>query len=451
MKKALICFTVVGIVWMGGMSASRAASVAMSLLLTGTPPKAQATAGIDFKTPIQVGSDGVDLTVMVGAGLDPSKIGLTTTVGNIPPPTLSPTQAVFHLTPFGAEATLEVQYNNQDVQAIAVAAPRDPNAGSGGNQGAPAGATTIKDLLKTACANVPVLLSSAPNVVNLIVSANGNVLSTDSPDGAITETDTVVVQVLADSSLVPYIGVVRTSSLRLGGGINILGSDVSIPGGFIKKGAKQAAPACGVAKAILAGFAPGKGTIEISAQTGADKVTLGTIELAVHALYTGMFSLGGAWGSVNDPSFAVVSNGTTGANGTPNTVVTSTETGSHRFFYTLFYTPFVWGGRDIQRSIPFWQHVNPTVGLALNDPLNNAFVGLSVDLFNSIVFTAGGMVSHVAELDPSSNLKPGAMFTGMSGDLPISHSWKTGHFFAVSIDLRAAVQLIQIVLGTNKS
>jgi hypothetical protein len=129
----------------------------------------------------------------------------------------------------------------------------------------------------------------------------------------------------------------------------------------------------------------------------------------------------------------------------------ASESGRNRFLYTLFYTPFIWGGRDIQRSISFWQHLNPTVGLSLNDPLNNVFLGLSVDLFNSIVFTAGGTVSHVAQLDASSSLAPGSPFTGTSNDLPVTHSWQTGHFFAVSVDLRAAVQLLQIVLGTTKS
>ncbi len=447
MKKPLLLFAGIAIVVALGAGTSQAAPVAVSVSLSGNPPKAQALAGIAFDKPMTITSDGVALAITASAPLDPKLVGLTSTVGSVPAPTISGSTVVYDLAPLGSEASLTIQYNGVDVQPIQVAPPTGSD--SGAQQ--PSVTASVKDLLKTACTNVPNLPASSPNTVNMIASANGNVLRTDSPDGAITEADTVVVQVVVDANLVPFVQVTRTSSLRLGGGINILGSDVTIPAGFLKKGTKQPAATCGVVKAILTGFAPGKGTIQISAQTGSDQVILGTIELAVHPLYTGMFSLGGAWGSVNDPSFSVVSNGTMNANGTPNTVVTSTESGSHRFVYVLFYTPFVWGGRDIQRSIPFWQHINPTVGLALNDPVNNAFFGLSIDLFNSIIFTGGGMVSHVAELDPSSNLMPGSPFSGTAGDLPITHSWKTGHFFAVSVDLRAAVQLIQVVLGTAKS
>jgi hypothetical protein len=428
--------------WIGGHPAQAApAQMTVSLSQTAGAVKATAVAGVDFQSPIDIGTDGVDLTITAGAGLLPAKVGLTCSVATLPRPTISGNNVTYHLAAPSTEATLEVQYDSKDIQAIQVAAP-GPSGGVGQGQSA-VPTSSVKDLLKTSCANVPDA-TAAPNVVNIVTTPIGNVIKIDSPDGAITEADTVVVQVVADLSLLPYLRIVRSSALRLGGGINILGADVTIPGGFIRKGAKQTAPTCGVVKVVLTGFAPGKGTIDISAQTGSDQVALGTIELAVHPLYTGMFSLGGAWSSVTDPQFSVVSNGT-------NNVVSATETGNRRLLYTLFYTPFLWGPRDIQRSTPWFHHLNLTVGLALNDPLNNAFAGLSVDLLSSVVLTVGGVVSHVSELDPSSGLSAGSKFAGMASDLPVTHSWKTGHFFAVSIDLRAAVQLIQMVLGTAKS
>lgn len=400
---------------------------------------AKGVLGVDLKSVVNITAEGATFAVGLRS-LDPAKVAVTVGGAALTPAASKPNEVTYQLAPpKGGEASLVVSYNGTAVATVQLAALSDDGAQA--PPSSPGTTSSIKDLLKTPCPTQVDLPAPRKDTVNMLVTPLGNVIAIDSPEG-IDENDTIVVTVLADAALLPYLRVVRTSDLRLGGGINILGADVQVPTEFTHKGAKGAkASACGTLQAMLRDFAPGRGTIAINLQTGSDQVTLGTIELAIHPLYTGMFSLGGAWGRVVDQEFDVASNGT-------NSVVTTTNTGDRQFSYVLLYTPFVWGPRDIQRSASFIDHLNPSVGFSLSSPLDNVFAGASIDLLNSVVFTLGMQVSHVARLDPNSGLTPGSPFTGSRDDLPISKEWKTGLFWAVSVDLRAAVQLVRTVLGT---
>src|SRR5262249_43974015 len=149
---------------------------------------------------------------------------------------------------------------------------------------------------------------------------------------------------------------------------NILGSTVAVPAELIRQAAGPNVDKCGTATFVLRDFAPGQGEVEISVVSGSDPVVIGGFQFAVDALYTGMFSLGGLWTPLIDPSFTV---STVGGQST----IVQSEQGSRRFAYTLLYTPFVWEPRDIEKGPRSFLHrLNPSVGFVLNHPTDNVLV-----------------------------------------------------------------------------
>jgi hypothetical protein len=302
----------------------------------------------------------------------------------------------------------------------------------------------VKDLVATSCpislATVDVAAyDAAADLARMVVTPVGNLLSA-SPQN-IDENDAVQITVIADDRLLPLLHVVRKSAIREAGNLSIVGGDVNVPPELIVRHAAGAPPSCGKRTFTLRDFAPGKGEVEIRALVGADEVILGGLEFVVDRLYSGMFSLGAMWTHQIDPSFKL----TPGAGG--NTIAAS-EHGSGQVLYTLFYTPFVHGRRDIEKPQDWiaWDRVNPSVGLVLNDPLEHAIVGISYDLDYGIVFTAGLHVGHVHKLD---GVMVGAAFGGTVDQISVDRTWETTYFVGVSIDLRAAVQMLKAALVTK--
>jgi hypothetical protein len=333
-----------------------------------------------------------------------------------------------------------------------------PQAGTGTGSGAGAGARTeppqvttsvsVADLIRQPCAEVPVTLrpySTVEDRAELVVRLNGNVLS-ELPR-SIDEDDTVVVHVLVPPGLQPYVKVRRTSALRTVVGSRIVGGEETLPG--LQRQAAEL-ESCAVVSAEVRDFAPGRGEITVSVETGTASVVTGTVEFTVNPLYTGMFSLGPSWSALLDPGFQLVNRRTEA--GATEAILSRTEQGEGRLLYALFYTPFVWKKRDIEKTDrPFYHSINPTLGVVLNDPLDNALFGLSADFFNGFVVTGGVHVGHVTHIDPRSGLSLGSRFEGEAGSIPTTRSWEARGFIAVSVDLRAAVQLLQSAVGLRST
>jgi hypothetical protein len=150
----------------------------------------------------------------------------------------------------------------------------------------------------------------------------------------------------------------------------------------------------------LTDFAPGRGEVEIALVfvegTSIKEVTIGTFDFSIQPLYTGAFSLGAIRSELEDRRYALAS--------TPaGTVPTESELGDSRVLYTLFYTPFVWGKRDLEKPAKhFYHRVNPSIGITLTDPTDNAIAGLTVDLPLGVFLHGGVHAGRITELDPSS-------------------------------------------------
>jgi hypothetical protein len=250
----------------------------------------------------------------------------------------------------------------------------------------------------------------------------------------VNEDDSVTVQVVAEPELLRFIQVVRKSAIRTTGGVAILGADVTIPA------IQRHGTSCGAKTFTLRDFAAGTGTIEIQAMSSQGPLVLGKLEFPVNRLYTGMFTLGPVWSWAIEPDFGVVSNGA-------NQVLTAREKPHQRVLWTLFYTPFVWGKRDFEMSIPLYKRLNPSLGLVLNNVTENAMLGLSFDFFNGFVATAGAHWAHVSVVDPQSGLGEGSVYTGDPSRLPTARKWVVKPFVGVTIDLRAAVQFLKAAAG----
>lgn len=268
----------------------------------------------------------------------------------------------------------------------------------------------------------------------ILVTVAGDVLL--DPLQNVNEGDTVEVSVVAPQEIISFVRVVRKSPTRTTGSLSILGAGSLVPIAAQKSGL------CAVKTFMLSDFAAGTGKIEIQVITQAGQTTSGQLEFPVNTLYSGMFSFGVIWSNAVEPNYKLVSRG-------QDMVISATETPGRRALYALLYTPFIWGKRDIEVTGPWYHHVNPSVGLVVSNVLEHALVGGSLDLFNGIVLTMGLHISHVSILNPQSGLAEGDVFTGGQDDLPIAKTWTTQPFVAVSIDLRAAVELFKSLVAAS--
>jgi hypothetical protein len=225
------------------------------------------------------------------------------------------------------------------------------------------------------------------------------------------------VTVVGDVQLVDTLDVRRKSSIRVVTG-NILGEDAAARLDLHDERRAPDAP-CKTRSFTVGDFEAGTGEVEIRASAGTDPVVLGSFQLLVDPVYLGMFSIGAMWTPLLSPDFGVATR-----NG--QQVVTTSEAGDRRLAYAFLFTPFLWEGleRNVRRPMsdsPFYYHINPSAGFLLNDPLNNALLGVTVDLQSAVLFTGGALFSHVKELD---GVKPGDEFVGAAADLPTHKRWK---------------------------
>ena len=299
---------------------------------------------------------------------------------------------------------------------------------------------TIGALLDTVCAELPAFRSYDRDAQRgeIVVTATGTVL-TPWPD-ALDEDDTLIVTVLADARLAPLLEVRRTSAQRALGDIRILGDDIALPG-LVRQSESDAAPRCAARSFPVGNFAPGQAEIELAVRTPEGRMRTGLLELRVHPLYSGMFSLGPLWSRVADPGFTLVPRGS-------DTVISTEEQGQSRMLFAFYYTPFVWGPRDIEKPVRAWyEHINPSVGMVLSEPLDHALAGLSVGA-RGFVLTAGVHLARVRVLDEESELERGDVFTGEEDELPVARAWELGPFVSVSVDLRTALKLAGSLLSS---
>lgn len=288
----------------------------------------------------------------------------------------------------------------------------------------------------------------AKNQAYALVTLNGLVLAGDLSQ--VDENDTVNLIVIAPQSLAQSLQVRRISPQRAVGAYRIAGG-TELPPGIREAGEQEA---CLAVRARMDSFEPGAAEIEITVEsTDQTRRRIGLIEFNVNPLYRGIFSFGGAWSALPDPLFATVQT----ADG--RTLITNRQPGEHRLAYVLLFTPFVWGQRDFEKEGPpidakeiAWgsilTHFNPTVGFSVTNPLENAFAGVSLDLFEGILVTGGMHVGHVTVLDPTADLAIGDVFPGAPSAVPTAREWRTNWFWSISIDLRAAVLLLRTILGT---
>ena len=344
----------------------------------------------------------------------------------------------------GTVMDLAITFQGQKIDSYPVTAAS--SSGSGGGTGGATtpggtpgtatqpsiGGTPLGELLATACpeATVSVHYDAKANLGEILVTPAGNVLAkaVDTFD----ENDKLRVIVYGDARLLPLLKVQRTSAFGVQT-VRIAGSGLIAP----ELVARQAAGVCTTAEFFVSDFSPGQATVQISALQGTTWLPLGSFDFEVDPLYTGILSLGAAWTDLVDPGFKIASNNT-------GTVIALGESGKHDLLYALFYTPYVWGRRNLERKIPsrqWYKHVNPSIGIAPQNLDENALVGITIDLPAGFLVTFGRHFRKITTLPASSGLTVGSPFTGTADQLPTTQSWENDNYFAVTLDLRAIVQL----------
>jgi hypothetical protein len=275
------------------------------------------------------------------------------------------------------------------------------------------------------------------NWAQFVVTPVGNVIHR--PADLVDENDRVRVVVVGDQRLLPRLVVTRKSAFRMPGTINFVGQGTNL--GFNFKGA---AP-CDSAAFVLGDFAPGQGQVQIAVvNPDGGQTNTGTFDFGVHTLYSGAFSLGAFRTQLRNPTFGISTVGT-------DSVLTQTEDGTPRLLYMLSYTHFIWGKRDILKPEPWYHHVNPMVGVVLSDIKNNGVAGLSIDLANGLYLQGGAHAARVTRLDPRSGLELGDRFTQPASTIPTVREWDVDWFVGVSVDVRAAAELLRMALTGQKT
>lgn len=275
------------------------------------------------------------------------------------------------------------------------------------------------------------------------------------PDEPVDEDDVVKVNVVTSDRLLPLLRVERTSKAGRGGRVRLAGGEVSIGDlGFAWLDRQRAGDEakrrrrCRVLRAELGDFSPqepGRVRISLLREAGADPTTLGSFDFSVNPLYTGAFSLGPVFTWLEDPRFRVV------RNSRGERILTAAENEGPRTQYVVGYAPYVWGRRDLEKSVarPI-ERLFPFLALSLEEPGENAYLGGALDLFQSSVFVVGGFhAGRVRRLDPEAGFRVGDPFPGPEEEPPVVEEWRWSGFAGVTLDLRAAVSLLGKVFGAG--
>lgn len=300
----------------------------------------------------------------------------------------------------------------------------------------PANPPSLAELLALVCPGtytVPAY-DEKGNRGEIVVNPLGTVLASNL-DTQFDEDDSLMVRVVADKRLLSLITAARTSAFRNVSAVQIVGGGEKAP--LLTRQAGLVAD-CGERSFELSNFAPGEGTVQLSALQGTQLVPTGGFDFNVNPLYVGMLTLGAARTDLVDAGFKIATVG-------EQTVIAAGEEGDQDLVYTLFYTPFVWGKRDLQKRVPWYKHLNPTIGIAPDDITENAFVGLTAGLPAGISLTFGRHFRQIEVLEQG--LTTGSPFSGTADQLPTAQEWKDGNFWALSIDLRVMVQVFQAAMG----
>ncbi|TGE26452.1 hypothetical protein [Hymenobacter metallicola] len=281
----------------------------------------------------------------------------------------------------------------------------------------------------------------AANRALFVVTSTGNVLAR--PIGQIDEDDEIIVKVVGLTSQLEGLQVKQTSAFRDGTALRILGEAPASTSE--QKITEQSTDECGeITLSAGNGFDPGKGTIELSQLKGGESVPITSFDFLVNPLYAGAFSFGPAYSKLGNYTYGYVATGA-------DTTLTVTDRESPRIHYVLAYTPFIWGNRDVAKlkSLRFYEHFNPTIALTVRNTFDNAFIGISGDLFrNSAFFTVGQHIGKVSRLDPNAGLNVGDKLTPGKRTIPTVRSWENDWFFSVTIDLRAALRFFNAGLAS---
>lgn len=295
-------------------------------------------------------------------------------------------------------------------------------------------AVPISELLRLPCA-VSVSDVAGDDIAQFVVSPLGAVLS--APAEPVETDDKVIVTVAADTRLLPLLNVKRKSAVRAVGTVNVIGAGVTVS---LPAASAQAThtPTCGHTQFELTDFASGTGEIGVFAYSDQGQTELGSFNFAVEPLYDGIFSFGPAKSSVTDQTYSLVPK--------DDKKVIAPDLTDDELTYAVLYTPFVWAKRNPERATPHvWEHINPTLGIAVQQTASNAFAGVSLD-WKGFLFTAGTHYRRVKRL--GGHLKEGDVFTGAAADIPTVKRWEHSSFYAVTIDLRVAAQLLRTIATT---
>ena len=195
-------------------------------------------------------------------------------------------------------------------------------------------------------------------VATMYVDVLGNVIA--KPRTSFDENDSLTVYVLGDGALLERLKVARTSGIRDLSVVRVIGEGTTVPS--IERHA--AGTQCKMrAFEGIDSFAPGKGVVTISRAKDEGIETVSNFELNVAPLYSGIFTLGAAVSDVVNPKYKLVTNGT-------DQVIARGDASDNDTLFTVFYTPFVWGKRDVEKPMTrstWYRHINPSIGLVLDD------------------------------------------------------------------------------------
>lgn len=267
------------------------------------------------------------------------------------------------------------------------------------------------------------------DIAQFVVTPGGSILVY--PTQPVDEDDRVIVHVLGDRAVVDNIEVARTSATRQTGEIQIVGA-----GTGVKLQSKKALD-CAQRQFTLGDFAPGEATVEMYTVANNQKTTLGTFKFNVNRLYHGILSFGAAWTrNLGDASFKLAPQG-------DKMIIVADEEGKRDILYTVGYTYYAWGRRDLEKGEPRWYaHVNPTLAVSVEHLTDHALAGATVDA-GQLLFSVGIHFAHVTRLNSASGLAPGSTFAGTADQIPTAERWQSHVYMSVSVDLRAAGALLK--------
>lgn len=306
----------------------------------------------------------------------------------------------------------------------------------------------LRSAILQASQALPSGYSERRNKALFVISASGTVVSR--PGAVIDEDDAVEVVVVGHPAVIPRMFVRRTSDFRTPGIFSVVGAGGSVPGGtFVRMSAAGDRVECKTSTTILSDFSPGQATVEIGVLSSEGEVTTGSFDFGVSSLYMGALGIGAFHSNLEDHEFDLATVGDT-------TVIVQSAGEGPRLLYAITYTPFVWGQRNLDRERSGISNalggggligrINPTVGLALTDVSENAFMAASVDLASAVYIHAGYHFGRVRRLNADAGVALGQAYGGLASSIPTKRVWAGSFAWGITVDLRVGAALIRTAL-----